>query len=335
MARANLWLRTASRILLRVGAFHARALGELERRAALLPWDRYLVPERQVNLRVTSRKSRLYHQRAIAERVANGIREVTGASAGSADRDEEESGDEQVVVVRVLRDECLVSLDSSGELLHRRGYRLAIAKAPLRETLAAALVMASEWDRLHPLIDPFSGSGTIPIEAALLARRIPPGFHRRFGFQQWPGYESARWDALVESAREGILPAAPGPILGSDRDAGAVEAAQSNAVRAGVASDLLFQKASVSALRSPGPVGWVVTNPPYGTRVGERQRLRDLYAKFGSVLRSGFPGWCLTILVAAGGLERQLGIPLRTSLSTNNGGIAVRALSTPLERDSR
>ena len=192
MARANLWLRTASRVLVRFGTFHARALGELERRASLLPWDKYLTPGRPVHLRVTSRKSRLYHQGAIAERIGNGIREVTGTSPESASGNEEASGDEQVVVVRVLRDECLVSLDSSGELLHRRGYRLATAKAPLRETLAAALLMASEWDGVHPLIDPFSGSGTIPIEAALLARKIPPGLNRQFGFQRWRGYEPAQ-----------------------------------------------------------------------------------------------------------------------------------------------
>ena len=225
---------------------------------------------------------------------------MTGTSPESASGNEEASGDEQVVVVRVLRDECLVSLDSSGELLHRRGYRLATAKAPLRETLAAALLMASEWDGVHPLIDPFSGSGTIPIEAALLARKIPPGLNRQFGFQHWRGYEPAKWEALVESARRGILPEAPATILGSDRDSGAVTAAKSNAERAGVMRDLALEKASVSSLKSPGPVGWMVTNPPYGTRVGERQRLRDLYASLGNILRRDFEGWHLTMLVAAG-----------------------------------
>jgi len=335
MARANLWLRTASRVLARFGTFHARALGELERRASLLPWDQYLTPGRPVHLRVTSRKSRLYHQGAIAERIGNGIREVTGTAPESASANEEASGDEQVVVVRLLRDECLVSLDSSGELLHRRGYRLATAKAPLRETLAAALLMASEWDGVHPLIDPFSGSGTIPIEAALLARKIPPGLNRQFGFQRWCGYEQTKWDALVESARRGILAEAPGTILGSDRDSGAVTAARSNAERAGVMRDLALEKASVSSLKSPGPVGWMVTNPPYGTRVGERQRLRDLYASLGNVLRRDFPGWHFTMLVAAGGLERQTGIALGSVFETKNGGISVRALSARGVRDSR
>lgn len=335
MARANLWLRTASRVLVRVGAFHARALGELERRASLLPWDQYLTRGRPVHLRVTSRKSRLYHQGAIAERIGNGIREVTGESPGSALANEDASGDEQVVVVRVLRDECLVSLDSSGELLHRRGYRLATAKAPLRETLAAALLMASEWDCVQPLIDPFCGSGTIPIEAALLARKIPPGLNRQFGFQQWRGYDKMKWEALVGSAQRGILPDSPGPIIGTDRDAGAVSAAMANAERAGVVANVRFEKASVSALKPPRQPGWIVTNPPYGTRVGERQRLRNLYAQLGNILRRDFPDWHLTLLAAAGGLERQIGIPLRTILETNNGGIGVRALSARGVRDSR
>ena len=335
MARANLWLRTASRVLVRFGTFHARALGELERRASLLPWDKYLTPGRPVHLRVTSRKSRLYHQGAIAERIGNGIREVTGTSPESAPGNDEASGDEQVVVARMLRDACLVSLDSSGELLHRRGYRLATAKAPLRETLAAALLMASEWDGVRPLIDPFCGSGTIPIEAALLARKIPPGLNRQFGFQHWRGFERAKWEVIVESARQGILAEAPGAILGSDRDSGAVTAAKSNAERAGVMRDLALEKASVSSLKSPGPVGWMVTNPPYGTRVGERQRLRDLYASLGNILRRDFPGWHLTMLVAAGGLERQTGIALRAVLETNNGGIGVRALSARGVADSR
>ncbi|HSE67698.1 MAG TPA: hypothetical protein VLB12_11965 [Gemmatimonadales bacterium] len=335
MARANLWLRTASRVLVRFGTFHARALGELERRASLLPWMKYLTPGRPVHLRITSRKSRLYHQGAIAERIGNAIREVTGESPESAAANEEASGDEQVVVVRVLRDECLVSLDSSGELLHRRGYRLATAKAPLRETLAAALLMASDWDAVHPLIDPFCGSGTIPIEAALLARKIPPGVNRRFGFQHWPGFDQTKWEALVESAQRGILAHAPGPIMGSDRDAGAVTAAQSNAERAGVVSNVRIEKASVSALKSPGVVGWMVTNPPFGTRIGERQRLRDLYARLGSIIRSDFPGWHVTMLVAAGGLERQMGIAFQPVLETNNGGIGVHALSARSARASR
>ena len=333
MARANLELRTATRVLLRLGAFHARALGELERRAGLLPWNQYLVAGSPVRLRVTSRKSRLYHQGAIAERVSNAIAAVTGErpTAGGSDEDDAVQAG-QLVVVRLLRDECAVSLDSSGEPLHRRGYRQAIAKAPMRETLAAALLIASEWNPAQPLIDPMAGSGTIPIEAALMARRMAPGLNRHFGFERWPGHDPTRWAAMSSQARDRILPVAPAPIFGSDRDAGAVEAAIANAGRAAVAADLTLRRTSVSGLVSPGAAGAVVTNPPYGARLGDRKRLRDLYAQLGNVLRARCPDWSVTLLVASGGLEKQLGIRFKPVFETRNGGLAVRAVRGTLPR---
>src|SRR6185437_1808815 len=177
--RANLWLRTASRVVVRLGSFRARALGELERRARDLPWDTVLPARCAVRVRATAHKSRLYHTAAIAERVAASITaRVPGATfAGAAD------AAHALVIVRVAHDTCLLSADSSGDLLHRRGYRFQTAKAPMRETLAAAMLLASEWDGRAPLVDPFCGSGTIPIEAALIARRIPPGARRRFAFE--------------------------------------------------------------------------------------------------------------------------------------------------------
>src|SRR5690606_37236797 len=171
-----------SRVLVRVATFRARTFAELERRAGRVAWDRWVGAGRAVRLRVTSRKSRLYHTGAIAERIIGQIERVAGplahVSTGSASDDEAdgaEGRDEQLFIVRFLRDECTISVDTSGELLHRRGYRQALAKAPLRETIAAAMLLASGWDGRSPLVDPFCGSGTIPIEAALLACRIPPG----------------------------------------------------------------------------------------------------------------------------------------------------------------
>ena len=157
--------------------------------------------------------------------------------------------------MRLFRDECTVSADASGELLHRRGYRLATAKAPLRETLAAAMLVGTGWDGSAPLIDPMCGSGTIPIEAALLARRMPPGMTRRFAFMRWPGHDRAAWERLVEQARERALPRAPAPILGSDRDAGAVAASVANAERAGVAGDVEWRRAAISAIDAAAGAG--------------------------------------------------------------------------------
>ncbi len=314
---ANLHLRIASRVLVRVGTFHASAFHELERHAARLPWAAFTAAGQALTFRVTSRKSRLYHQDAVAERLlaAAGAPALT-ASTGLAPPQE--------FVVRLFRDECTVSADASGALLHRRGYRLAVGKAPLRETLAAAMLAGTGWRGPAPLVDPMCGSGTIPIEAALWARRIPPGLRRAFAFQRWPDYEAAIWEELLAASRARILARAEGIIVGSDRDAGAVAAASANAARAGVASDVEWRQAAISAVEPPATPGWVLTNPPYGVRVGERQRLRNLYAQLGNVLRRRWRGWGVGFLSAHAELDRQTGLDLETAFTTENGGIGVR-----------
>jgi putative N6-adenine-specific DNA methylase len=330
LLRANLELRTASRVLAPIGQFHARALGELERKAALIDWPRWLAPETVVTVRVTSRKSRLYHQKAVAERIAR----ATGAPVREAPAAPEDAGDDadpaaQLIVVRLLRDECRISLDSSGALLHRRGYRLATARAPMRETLAAALLLASGWDPATPLLDPFMGSGTIPIEAALLARHIPPGLGRQFALERWPAHDPAADAALRARLRAAILPAAPAPIHGSDRDAGALTAAAGNAERAGVAADLTLVQQPFSAVAPPRPAGMLVANPPYGVRLGETADLRDLYARLGRMAREQLAGWGITLLLPEAPLERATGESFRLLFRTSNGGLAARAVQRP------
>ncbi|HEX5726323.1 MAG TPA: hypothetical protein VFX98_12700, partial [Longimicrobiaceae bacterium] len=284
----------------------------------------------------TSRKSRLYHEGAVAERLLRFIGErVGGAGAGSLAKDEDEEADDaaQLFVVRFVRDECLVSADASGALLHLRGYRQALAKAPLRETLAAALLLGSGWDPASPCVDPLCGSGTIPIEAALLARRIAPGLAnaarepRRYACLEWPGFDAARWAEVVRRAREDILPAAPAPVLGSDRDEGAVAAAAANAERAGVAADVALSARPLSAIEPPPGPGWLASNPPYGVRVGESDALRDLFAALGRTARAKCHGWTLALLSADPRLEAQVGIPFREVLRTSNGGIPVRLVA--------
>jgi putative N6-adenine-specific DNA methylase len=325
LVRANLWLRTASRVLLRLGEFHARALGELERKAGLLPWQDWLPPETPLLVRATCRKSRLYHQRAVAERILAAAG-APGAIAADDATDEPTNG--QRVVVRLYRDQCLISLDSSGELLHRRGYRLASGKAPLRETLAAALLAASGWDPGTPLVDPFAGSGTIPIEAALLARRLPPGLRRGFSFERWRGLDPSLLPRLRAEAEAGALSQTPAVILAADRDAGAVASARENAERAGVAQDIEFRQEALSHLRPPTVDGAVVSNPPYGVRVSEGKPLRDLFARLGQVARDRLAGWRMTLLLPADPLERATGLRFHESFRAQSGGLRVRALTT-------
>lgn len=342
LAGANLNSRLASRIVVRLAAFKATAFHELERAARKVEWARMLPGGARFDLRVTARKSRLYHTDAIAERVADAItRGVKGAqlNAGAEDDGEAESWlpaemdapagasrdvASQRFLVRFEHDRCTISADTSGALLHRRGYRQAVARAPLRETLAAAMLAGAAYDPAQPLVDPFCGSGTIPIEAALMARRIAPGLGRPFAAEAWPESDAAAWTSARADAESRILPRAPAPIAGSDRDEGAIAAAEANAARAGVADDVRFTRRALSDLELPPGPGLLIANPPYGLRVGEKAPLRDLYARLGQVVRARGAGWRLALLSADRALEGHTGLRFAELLKTSNGGIPVR-----------
>jgi putative N6-adenine-specific DNA methylase len=345
-------------VLVRLDSFEAVSFADLERRARRVAWGTVVRAGDEARFRVTCKKSRLYHSDAVAQRLADalvrtvpGVRVVDGD--GSSLRrfapsvgvphvphggDEEAGSDEATLfVVRFFRDRCLISVDTSGALLHRRGYRMATAKAPLRETLAAALLAASGWDGVAPLVDPLCGSGTIAIEGAWMARGIPPGANRTFAVERWPDVPEALGREVRAEVASRMRAAAAGmtvggdrtagAIMGSDRDAGAIEAARGNAARAGVTDDVAFAVHAVSAAPIPAHErGWIVTNPPYGVRVGESGRVRDLWAQLGKVLRARTPGWEVALLSPDQALERELGFALRLAARTTNGGIPVRLM---------
>ncbi len=327
--RANLHLRTASRILVRLGAFHATAFAELRQKASQLEWEKFTAPGQPIALRVTCHKSRLYHSDAVAERVAGAMEDRLGYPVPhiKSHDDSDEASDSQLIVVRLAQDQCAISVDSSGGLLHRRGYRLATGKAPLRETLAAGLLIASGWDRQaqSPLLDPFCGAGTIAIEAALLARNRAPGEARHFAFMNWPGYSAPTWKALLAEAKAQQRESCP-PIFASDRDAGAIETARANTERADVAANIEFTRRAVSDIEPPAGLGWMITNPPYGVRVQAKNDLRNLYARFGQVLRAKCPGWQVGILIADAPLQASLNLPFDEGRSVwlMNGGLRVK-----------
>ena len=358
--RANLWLRTATRVLVRVARFRATSFWELERRGASVPWSAVVRPGTAVSFRVTARKSKLYHSDAIAERLGRSVMAaVSGVrvdtSSGASGDDEGETGESavprgestpgretaagpQLFVARISRDELTLSADSSGDPLYRRGYRQAVAKAPMRETLAAAVLMAAGWQPGEALLDPFCGAGTIPLEAALWSAGVAPGIARSereprsFTFSAWPGFRSDIWRSCIEDARmlahECESSSSRVVIRGSDRDAGAIEAARANAERAGLAGCVEFVEASVSALAPPdaGP-GWIVTNPPYGVRVGDGGDVRRLYAAFGRAVRERAAGWRVALLSPDPRLDGivagEAGVALEERLRTQNGGIPV------------
>lgn len=327
--RANLHLRTATRITARISSFHASSFAELERRAKKIEWERWIPASGDVKFRVTCRKSRLYHSDAVAERLMTAAaKHCANVSFEIAAREDEDSTDDeaaQLFIVRLSHDEVVISADTSGELLHRRGYRPESTRASLRETLAAAMLLASDWQLGIPLLDPLCGSGTIPIEAAMMARGIAPGLGRSFAFERWPSFDESLWRAVSLKALEMKSESADAPLYGGDRDAGTVEIARRNADRAGVGSDVEFNRRSLAesldALAEDHPnAATVVTNPPYGIRISGGTNLRNLYGMLGA--RAEKNGWGLGILTADAKLARQ-SASMKGAFNTQNGGIPV------------
>ncbi|MCC7321354.1 MAG: class I SAM-dependent RNA methyltransferase [Rubellimicrobium sp.] len=319
--RANLVLRTASRVLVRVGSFRALHLAQLDKRARRFAWGAVLRPDVPVHVEATCHASRIYHAGAAAERVARAIAEELGAPLAGPG--------EGVVAVKVRIDDDLVtlSIDTSGAGLHKRGFRTEVAKAPLRETLAAAFLRQCGHDGSGPVVDPMCGSGTFVIEAAEIALGLVPGRGRAFAFELLAGFDAARWAGLRDAAAAEAAAATtaeaaaaeipPGPVRfhGSDRDSGAVAMATRNAARAGVGAVCAFERRAISDLSPPeGPAGLVIVNPPWGTRIGERKALFGLHAAFGQVMRARFAGWRVGIVTPDGGLARATGLPFLPQL---------------------
>ncbi|MBL0938596.1 MAG: class I SAM-dependent RNA methyltransferase [Gemmatimonadaceae bacterium] len=335
----NCHSRLASRVVVRLATFAARDFATLEKQSARVTWSSVLTPGMRVRLRVTCRKSRLYHSDAVAERVARGITNALPGLVveGRARDDEDETSDDaaavtsQLILVRIDRDQCTISADSSGALLHRRGWRQAVAKAPLRETLAALILAGMQWKGTEPLVDPFCGSGTIGIEAALFARRIAPGLHRSFAMEQWPHAATAEYARARDVARSMVLPSVAAPIVLRDRDGGAITAARANAERAGVATDVQIEQGALSDtdLASIGPRGVLLTNPPYGLRVSDGADLRGLFARLGDVVRGGGRQWQLGLFMPNDrALLGQLRLRTTSVLRTSNGGLPVELFAT-------
>jgi putative N6-adenine-specific DNA methylase len=321
--RLNLWLRTASRVLVRLGEpFRATSFAELVRKASELPWERCLRKKTGAAFRVACHKSRLYHSGAVAERLHAALEARLGLPVERAESSEEGADEAQLFLARLERDQCTVSADSSGALLHQRGWRGPQAKAPLRETLAAALLLAAGFGGDEALCDPLCGSGTIPVEAALIALRRAPGITRKFAFQRWPDFSARQWEHATNEARK--QEHSPGKLIeGSDQDAGAVSAARENVARARV--EVAIVQRRLADLPGDDGAGLIACNPPYGVRLGEVKRTqRELAA---AARRR--PGWRLAA-IAARGSAAELGLP--SALRTQSGGIPVEFLISAANR---
>ena len=328
IALVNLWLRTASRVIVRLGEFKAQGFADLEKGASKLPWGQVLLPGQAIAVRVTCRKSRLYHSDAVAERVVRQISKFFGVDAPVVrltDSDEEDAptDEAQRILVRIVNDICTISADTSGELLHRRGYRQAVAKAPLRETVAAACLLATDYDGTQAFMDPMCGSGTFPIEAAMIARQQAPGRARPFAFEHWPGADRDVLPALRRATKAAGVDVADLPIIGSDRDPGAIRMSISNAERAGVGDMVRFEQKTLEDVEPPTEFGAWCSNAPYGRRVGNSDALTGLFVQLGKLARGPFSEWRIALLLAEQSHVKALQSPTTEIMKTRVGGIQV------------
>ena len=321
--RANLWLRIATRVLARVGDVEAREFGKLRRRAERLPWTRFVPRGAAIAVRASATRCRLYHTGALAEAAVLAIADaVPGVHACAPDEEPAIT-----LMVRGVQDRFTFSADASGERLHRRGARVETGDAPLRETLAAGLLALAGWTPGAALCDPMCGAGTIVIEAAMQAAGRAPGTERRFAIESWPVLAEpaiARAVAQLRAQAEAGAAAAPAPIVASDRDPRTIDSARRNAERGGVASLVTFACRDAADVRPPAPTGLVITNPPYGHRLGDARAAARGYRDLGGVLRAHFRGWRVAIVAPARlDVARAMGLRSAKQFSLRNGGLPI------------
>ena len=325
--RANLWLRTAIRVLQPILEGHVESPDDLYEAVQTVDWSRYLTLDHTFAVDCNVRDSKITHSLYAALRTKDAIVDQFMTHTGrrpSVDTERPMVG----LNLHIHKNEAVLSLDSSGESLHKRGYRPILTKAPLNEALAAALVLRSGWNGAAPFVDPMCGSGTLPIEAAWLALDRPPSLTRkRFGFQGWLDFDVALWTALRDEARRGVKKRLPVPILGFDNRGDAVAFSRSNARAAGIGHLVTFDKCDVRQLQPPdGLPGTIICNPPYGERIGQEKELRPLYRALGDVFTWRWHGWACWVFTGNEELAKEIDLPAAESVPLWNGKIPCRLL---------
>ena len=297
--RANLWLRCADRVLLQVGEFTAVTFDELYEQSRALPWEQWITPDGRFPVNARTVHSTLQSERSCQAIVKKAVAERLAAAhgVGQAVAALPETGADYGIQVAIHQDRALLTLDTSGDGLHKRGYRAEAGAAPLTETLAAALVLLSFWDRDRLLIDPMCGSGTILIEASMIGRRMAPGLRRAFAAERWPAVGAVHWQAARQAAEAVIDRSGNLALFGYDIDAEAIRVAKQNAELAGVASDITFEQKALAELWIDQEYGILISNPPYGRRMAEFQEINALYITLNKMMRKK-KGWSVYILTA-------------------------------------
>lgn len=322
IARCNLWLRCADRLLVNVGEFKALSFEELFEGTKSLNWPDWLPENARFPVEGKSVQSQLYSvpdcQAIVKKAIVEKLKTRYSRSWF------EENGPLYKIEVSILKDLVTLSIDTSGAGLHKRGYRKKTAAAPLKETLAAAMVILSRWKADRPLIDPFCGSGTIPIEAAYIGKNIAPGIGRSFVAENWGQITAKSWRIMREEASDQIIKNQKLGIWGYDIDGSVLEMARYHSREAGLENDLHWQKQDVRKLRSRFNYGYLICNPPYGERLGEMEEVELLYRDMGRVLQENLPTWSYYILSSHPHFPKLLGRKADKNRKLYNGRIECR-----------
>jgi len=305
IARSNMWLRTADRVKIIVGEFRATTFDELFEQTKALPWEDYLPEDANFPVQGKSVKSTLFSvsdcQAIVKKAIVERMKRVYKKSSWL-----EETGALFKIEVSLLKDKATLTIDTSGAGLHRRGYRVGQGEAPIKETLAAALVKLANWQPSTLLHDPFCGSGTIPIEAGLIGQNIAPGFNREFISESWPLINSKIWEKVREEAEDVANYDQELEIIGTDIDHRMVDIAKNNAIEAGFGDMISFKQMQAKDLTSRHEYGAIIGNPPYGERIGEKKQVEQLYVDIGKVFQQ-LDTWSLYILTSHPDFEKIFG----------------------------
>jgi putative N6-adenine-specific DNA methylase len=324
--RANLWARLPFRILVKLKTFPCQDAQDLYLGIQTLDWSQYLTPDFTLAVNATGKNQNLNHTHFTALQVKNAITDRQQETFGDRSNVDTQKPDVRINVF-IDRDLCTVSLDSSGNSLHRRGYRSAVGAAPLKESLAAALIQLSGWQPEQAFYDPLCGSGTLPLEASLKALNIAPGLFRdRFGFETWPDFDLSLWEQLLQKAESSRKESLTASIGGSDRDGGVVEQAIANAQHCGVGDRVWFAEIDLADVSAPATSGVLFCNPPYGERLGQDSDLGAFYKLLGDVLKQRFKGWTAFVLSGNKELSQSIGLKSSQRIAVFNGSLPCQLL---------
>ncbi|MBE8967690.1 RNA methyltransferase [Nostocales cyanobacterium LEGE 12452] len=328
--RVNLWARLPFRILVNIHEFPCLDAKDLYRGIQSIDWQNYLTPDMTMAVNVTGKNDRLNHSHFTSLQVKNAIVDQQKENLG--ERSNVELHDPDVRVnVHIERDFCTVKLDSSGNSLHRRGYRPAVGVAPLKESLAAALIQLSGWQPNQMFYDPLCGSGTLPLEACLKALNIAPGLFRdSFGFENWLDFDLPLLEKLLQEAKDSQLDTLPAPIWGSDRDENIIEQAINNAQNCGVDNHVWFSQMELADVVAPADSGILFCNPPYGERLGRDSDLGAFYKLLGDVLKQRFKGWTAFVLSGNKELSQSIGLKSSQRIAVYNGALPCQLMKYEL-----